>query len=165
MTAARPRLAQLLAHGLLRDDWRKPNFESLDFKDGNATPAGNLVRKALAGLFVVPSFGLKTAEIPAGSLKKMHDGRGGFEFLGNRGPKQGIHRYWSLFYRIDKQEYSISKASANEGLTIQNGDKWIVVVPQGFVGLALDMGQPVLLPPGMHRAPGSGLSHSIRAQM
>jgi len=146
-----PAYERLLAHGLLRDDWRKPNFESLDFKDGNATPAGNLVRKALAGLFVVPSFGLKTAEIPAGSLKKMHDGRGGFEFLGNRGPKQGIHRYWSLFYRIDKQEYSISKASANEGLTIQNGDKWIVVVPQGFVGLALDMGQPVLLPPGMHQ--------------
>ena len=31
------------------------------------------------------------------------------------------------------------------------GNCTIVVVPQGFVGLATDMGQPVLLPPGMHQ--------------
>merc|ERR1719231_1334821 len=39
----------------------------------------------------------------------------------------------------------------DSGLTVQNGDQLIVVVPQGFIGLAEDMGQPVLLPPGMHQ--------------
>lgn len=146
-----PAYDRLLAHGLLRSDWRKPNFDALDFRDGNATPSGNLVRKIGVTLCPFAAPWLKTTEIPAGSIKKMHNGRGGFEFLGNRGPKQGIHRYWDLFYRIDSAVYNVNNVNSDQGLTIQNGDQWIVVVPQGFVGLALDMGQPVLLPPGMHQ--------------
>merc|ERR1711939_770703 len=90
---------------------------------------------------------LNTAEVPAGSIRKMADGRGGFEFLGNRGKRQGVHAYWDMFYRIDKKNIALNGAEA----VINNGDCWIVVVPQGFVGMATDMGQPVLLPPGMHQ--------------
>jgi len=34
---------------------------------------------------------------------------------------------------------------------ILHGDRTIVVVEQGFIGFALDKGQPVLLPPGLHQ--------------
>merc|ERR1719401_925094 len=34
---------------------------------------------------------------------------------------------------------------------IIHGTRAIVTVPQGFVGLAMDRGQPVLLPPGLHQ--------------
>jgi len=93
---------------------------------------------------------LNTAEVPAGGIRCMQNGRGGYEFLGNRGKRQGIHAYWDLFYRIDRKTYTLN-GTGESGLVIQNGDRWIVVVPQGFVGLAEDMGQPVLLPPGMHQ--------------
>ena len=35
--------------------------------------------------------------------------------------------------------------------TIVHGDRTLVVVEQGRIGYALDKGQPVLLPPGMHQ--------------
>merc|ERR1711937_986167 len=35
--------------------------------------------------------------------------------------------------------------------TIINGNRSIVTIDQGFIGLCLDRGQPVLLPPGMHQ--------------
>merc|ERR1719198_1000163 len=93
---------------------------------------------------------LKTAEVPSGSVRKMEDGRGGFFFPGNAGKLQGVHLYWDLFYRIHDSVKINGKMDA-KGLVVQNGDQWIVVVPQGFIGLAEDMGQPVLLPPGMHQ--------------
>lgn len=146
-----PAYERLASHGLLRSDWHKPNLASLDFREGNTTPLKNLMRKCGTALFPPAMAWLNTAEVPAGTIKCMQNGRGGFEFLGNRGKKQGIHCYWDLFYKISPGSFMINNATATEGLTIQNGDKWIVVVPQGFVGLAMDMGQPVLLPPGMHQ--------------
>merc|ERR1719473_1979500 len=40
---------------------------------------------------------------------------------------------------------------ADETGPIIHGDRTIVVVEQGFIGFALDKGQPVLLPPGLHQ--------------
>lgn len=37
-----------------------------------------------------------------------------------------------------------------EGAII-HGTKAIITVTQGFVGLAMDRGQPILLPPGLHQ--------------
>ena len=98
---------------------------------------------------------LKTAEVPAGNVRKMEDGRGGFAFLGNAGSKKGIHMYCDPFYRIHAENTSLNgiPIDSKTGLSnvVRNGIEWIVIVPQGFVGLAEDMGQPVLLPPGMHQ--------------
>ena len=33
---------------------------------------------------------------------------------------------------------------------LQHGNRTIVIVEQGFIGYAMDNGQPVLLPPGLH---------------
>ena len=148
-----PAYERLASHGLLRSDWHKPSLASLDFREGNTTPGKNLMRKVGTTLFPPAGAWLNTTQVPAGTIKTMQNGRGGFEFLGNRGEKQGVHCYWDMFYKINPQTYQINNATATEGLQIQNGDKWIVVVPQGFVGLAMDMGQPVLLPPGVPPVP------------
>merc|ERR1719473_1978146 len=44
-----------------------------------------------------------------------------------------------------------SASRADETGPIIHGDRTIVVVEQGFIGFALDKGQPVLLPPGLHQ--------------
>jgi len=147
-----PAYEVLNRYHLMRTDWRVNSYEQLDVKHGNSTPGKNCLLKALS--LLPPCWPMmccmKTAEVPAGSVCKMEDGRGGFEFLGNMGPMQGIHLYFDLFYRIHGNT-KINGTMGESGLTVQNGDQWIVVVPQGFIGLAEDMGQPVLLPPGMHQ--------------
>ena len=84
------------------------------------------------------------AEVPAGNLVAMEDGKGGFEFLG-----QGVHFYMDCFMRVLPGLRRLSpQDGARGGWEIRNGDRTIVEVEQGFVGLAMDMGQPILLPPG-----------------
>lgn len=141
----------LTKHNLVRLDWRVANVDELQFLEGNTTPAANCLRSLACGCcFFKPC--CKMAEVPAGTLRKMEDGFGGFQFLGNRGTYRGIHFYCDPFMRVDTQNVKLnSSQSATAGLTIHNGDQWIVIIPQGFIGLALDMGQPVLLPPGMHQ--------------
>jgi len=128
-------------------------YDELRLKMGNSSPEKVCLYRALAWLcppcWWMNCF-LKTAEVPAGSVRMMEDGRGGFDFLGNSGPQQGIHLYWDLFYRVG-QSVELNKSAGFNAITVHNGDQWIVVVPQGFIGLAEDMGQPVLLPPGMHQ--------------
>jgi regulator of protease activity HflC (stomatin/prohibitin superfamily) len=147
-----PSYERLLSHDLLRTDWRKASFAELDFLDGNATPGANVLRRLATFAFPPAALCLNTAEVAAGSVRKLTDGRGGFMFIGNRGKRQGVHAYWSLFYKIDGKAIALNDTkSSSEGVCIKNGDCTIVVVPQGFVGMATDMGQPVLLPPGMHQ--------------
>jgi len=80
-----------------------------------------------------------TFETPAGHVAMVEDGRGKFNFH-----SQGVHRLMDPFQRYVRQEkYGDSQ--------IVHGDRNLVVIEQGFIGFALDKGQPVLLPPGMHQ--------------
>ena len=45
-----------------------------------------------------------------------------------------------------------------EGAII-HGTKAIITVTQGFVGLAMDRGQPILLPPGLHQWDSPTIEH------
>jgi len=146
-----PAYAVLLEHNLVRLDWRVSGVEELDFLEGNTTPTLNCLRSFACGACCLRPC-CKMAEVQAGSLRKMQDGKGGFAFLGNRGPNKGIHFYCDPFIRIEGRDVLLnSSQTASDGLIIHNGDQWVVIIPQGFIGLALDMGQPVLLPPGMHQ--------------
>ena len=86
-----PAYEQLIKHGLMRTDWRKADIDSLDLREGNTTPAHRLRRQLSVCLFPPAAYFLNTAEVSAGSIRCMQNGRGGYEFLGNRGAKQGIH--------------------------------------------------------------------------
>lgn len=136
----------LKRQGLLRLDWRLGSFDELDLLEGNTTPFYNLIRKLACGACLLAPC-CKFAEVPSGSIRKMEDGRGGFAFLG-----PSIHFYLDPFMRISGKNIPLNEIQgAPNGLIVQNGDRWIVVVPQGFVGLARDIGEPILLPPGLHQ--------------
>jgi len=111
----------------------------IDAVPGNATRSSNLFLSGacfpcyLGGLF-------KTFVVSAGQLKCVEDGRGGFQFR-----SQGVHRVCDPFYKIG------DGASNFQQGCIQHGDLTLVVVEQGYIGYALEKGQPVLLPPGMHQ--------------
>ena len=98
-------------------------------------------------IFVITEWPGSTCNHP-GSVRKMENGKGGFDFLGNAGDKQGIHLYWDFFYEIGEVVQINGGAARDGSVVIQNGDQWIVIGTQGYVGLAEDMGNPVLLPPG-----------------
>jgi len=81
----------------------------------------------------------RTFEVDAGKVQLVSDGRGKFYFYG-----QGVHRICDPFYKVGKS------MTYYKGL-IQHGDLTLCVVEQGQIGYALDQGQPVLLPPGLHQ--------------
>merc|ERR1712100_74838 len=61
--------------------------------------------------------------------------------MGIYGP--GVHRRNNFFMSLG-QDMSVTEDS------IVHGDRTIVTIKQGNIGYAEDMGQPVLLPPGLH---------------
>ena len=80
-----------------------------------------------------------TFETPAGYVALVEDGRGKFNFH-----SCGVHRVLDPFQRY------VRSAQFGDG-QIVHGDRNLVVIEQGFIGFALDKGQPILLPPGMHQ--------------
>ena len=58
--------------------------------------------------------------------------------------KPGIHHYSDMYLKVFPQ------MDLQSVVKVSHGNRTIVTVPQGYIGYAEDMGQPVLLPPGMH---------------
>ena len=57
----------------------------------------------------------------------------------------GVHRVVSPFVKSVGVPFDISAGH------LVHGDWCLVVIDQGFIGLAMDKGQPILLPPGFHQ--------------
>ena len=77
-------------------------------------------------------------KVNQGSIGLMEDGRGNYNFLG-----PGVHCYPDCLY----------KRSGTARLTDSNivhGDRAIITVPRGYVGVAVNAGRPIVLPPGLH---------------
>lgn len=83
---------------------------------------------------------LQVFTVKAGHIRKGVHSAGDYLLYG-----AGPHAIWSPYVRIDHTDISLT----NE--IIQHGNRAIVTVPQGFVGMANDRGEPVLLPPGLHQ--------------
>jgi regulator of protease activity HflC (stomatin/prohibitin superfamily) len=84
---------------------------------------------------IVKQFRVKEGHIRCGT-----DSNGSFVFFG-----AGVHRIRDPFLKMDSDDRSLMEP------TIVNGNCTIVTVSQGFVGLAFDRGQPIILPPGLHQ--------------
>lgn len=98
----------------------------------NATRGGNMVR------CVLRPFGMRTFEVDSGKLMLAEDGSGNYEIYG-----PGVHRVHNFFMRLCK-DVSVTQDC------IVHGDRTIVTIKQGNIGYCEDMGQPKLLPPGLH---------------
>lgn len=82
--------------------------------------------------------GVRTFNVPRGKIRLAEDGNGNFEIY-----SPGVHRVNNLFMRVwDDMDMTEE--------VIVHGDRTIVTVRQGYIGYCEDMGQPILLPPGLH---------------
>mmetsp|Transcript_57043 Transcript_57043/g.116748 ORF Transcript_57043/g.116748 Transcript_57043/m.116748 type:complete len:507 (+) Transcript_57043:129-1649(+) len=128
---------QVLKRGnLLNSTYRIDSADDIDAVEANSTAWKN----CLLNIFCCPfKCFFRTFETPAGCVTLVEDGRGGYEFR-----KQGVHLICDPFYSVKGYE------SFGQN-TIVHGDRTLLVVEQGKIGFALEKGQPVLLPPGMHQ--------------
>lgn len=78
--------------------------------------------------------------VNAGNVVRAVHQSGDYFFLG-----QGIHMLPSCYMSTVGDEQKLTAGA------IVHGTKAIITVPQGFVGLAVDQGHPLLLPPGLHQ--------------
>jgi len=75
-----------------------------------------------------------------GCVRKGQHSDGKYMFFG-----EGPHTIKSPYVSVERDDTPLSSTH------ILHGTRAILTVEQGFVGLALDRGQPVLLPPGLHQ--------------
>eukprot|EP00403_Amphidinium_massartii_P019215 CAMPEP_0178410356 /NCGR_PEP_ID=MMETSP0689_2-20121128/20936_1 /TAXON_ID=160604 /ORGANISM="Amphidinium massartii, Strain CS-259" /LENGTH=577 /DNA_ID=CAMNT_0020031527 /DNA_START=68 /DNA_END=1797 /DNA_ORIENTATION=- len=103
--------------------------------------------RRLAACMAVPVLGalvypciVKEFCVQEGCIRRGWHSNGSYFFFGS-----GVHRIVDPFLHVEKRDTEITEP------IIQHGDRTIATVPQGFVGLAFDRGQPVILPPGLHQ--------------
>jgi len=78
--------------------------------------------------------------VKAGCIRKAKHNNGQYLFFG-----EGVHVQPSPYVMVQHQDVRLTESA------IVHGTKAIITVTQGFVGCAMDRGQPVLLPPGLHQ--------------
>jgi len=121
-----------IAH-LITTKYRVETFEGLNLIAANSNRCFN----ALACL--ATCCGARTFTVPNGSVRCASDGSGTFQMYG-----PGVHFVFNPFMTVKWENVSLTDR------LIRHGNRTIVTVKQGEVGYAEDMGQPVLLPPGLH---------------
>merc|ERR1712054_301688 len=120
---------------LLTTKYRIERAEDINTIAPNASRGGNMAVRCA----ILPRvLGVRTFEVPKGQIRLADDGSGNYEIYG-----PGVHRRANLFMSLGKN------IDVARGM-IEHGDRTICTVKQGHIGYAEDMGQPVLLPPGLH---------------
>eukprot|EP01063_Lacrimia_lanifica_P015182 TRINITY_DN219_c0_g1_i2.p1 TRINITY_DN219_c0_g1~~TRINITY_DN219_c0_g1_i2.p1 ORF type:complete len:584 (+),score=234.35 TRINITY_DN219_c0_g1_i2:58-1752(+) len=119
--------------------------EPAHFIESNSSRLANQKNSCMS--WVVPFLGpcvfscvCKQFEVPQGHVLPVEDGEGGYLLAG-----EGVHSHCAPYWSIGQGPFRYS-----EGV-LTHGDWCLCVVNQGFIGLAMDKGQPVLLPPGFHQ--------------
>jgi len=144
-----PAYRTMLNAGLLTVVHRKKCFEDIfggvDLQ-ANSSKGDNLKEKCMYGYFCCPVlgcmiYGVTHSEvfIPAGHVGLLLDEKQQYIFA-----QPGMHNIKSIWIKV----VGIEPLPNNNQL--KHGNRTILVVEQGFVGLAFDNGQPVLFPPGIH---------------
>jgi len=140
-----PAYAAIRKANLLVGEYRREDLADLDLLKPNTSKKTNLWRRILyylrypiCGCFLYDMFN-KEFLVPAAHVLKLRDEEGGYFLAG-----PGMHYINSMYV------YSQGRAVPIEG-HVQHGDCAILFVDQGYIGFAMDRGQPVLLPPGLHQ--------------
>jgi hypothetical protein len=135
-----PAYRALNAAKLLTSKFRIKNSLEIELYQANSSLGSNYLKRFFCGIACLPY------ECTAASNFQVDDGNimpamqsSEYVFYG-----PGIHRVIDPFTSRTRQ------VSLKDDLIVW-GNRTIVTVPQGFIGLCEDRGQPVLLPPGMHQ--------------
>ena len=139
-----PSYTVLLQTGLLTALYRKPDLESLDLMPANTTLGSNFKKRWFYCL-LFPCIGgciydclHATFFVPSGHAQRLVNGDGEYFLAG-----PGYHRIYGPWWSLEGEPVNLARG-------VSHGDRTIAVVEQGSVGLAWDLGQPLLLPPGVH---------------
>merc|ERR1712159_331022 len=124
--------------GLLETQYRVDDETQLNVKAGTSSRCMNFAFDSLAWPCCGPCF-VRTFTVSDGHVRLGEDGEGGYLIFG-----PGVHFLPQPFVTVEQEEVPLTKP------LIEWGDRTIVTVQQGHIGYAEDMGQPVLLPPGLH---------------
>lgn len=133
-----PAYRALYENNLICNQYRIRRVEDLDLVRGNWDLTSSMVAQCLTlnGCCCLVKFFV----VNAGSIRRGTHQNGRYMFFG-----EGVHVYPSPYVAVDHRDVRLTDGA------ITHGTKAIVTVTQGFVGLAMDRGQPVLLPPGLHQ--------------
>merc|ERR1711904_16950 len=124
--------AYTVLEGLLESKYRVGGEDELDLIYGTSSRCYNLMVLPLA--CCTASF-----EVASGHIRLADDGSGNYLLFGS-----GVHFVCDMFVKVQREDVPLTQE------LILWGDRTIVTVKQGHIGYAEDMGQPVLLPPGLH---------------
>merc|ERR1711959_349019 len=119
---------------LLTNKYRIDGAEQIHAEPPNATRLGNLC------CCLFRCCGVRTFDVPRGQVRLAEDGSGNFQIFG-----PGVHRVKNLFMSIG---HNVPVSDGD--VPIVHGDRSVVTIKQGSIGYCEDMGQPILLPPGLH---------------
>jgi len=135
-----PAYKALKDHDLLTTRFRMQNTNEINLLQSNTTLGKNYLKRFLCGIACMPyeCAAASNFQVDAGNIMPAMQSNE-YVFYG-----PGIHRVIDPFTKIKKQ------ISLKTDIIVW-GDRTIVTVPQGYIGLCDDRGQPVLLPPGMHQ--------------
>jgi regulator of protease activity HflC (stomatin/prohibitin superfamily) len=150
-----PSYAILKSHGMLTTEYRKSSFEDIfspiDFK-ANSSHSGNWMAR-FASCWCIPGVGCAMYNathtemfVPSGHVGLLIDNENRFLFA-----QPGMHNIPSMWIQVDREPEQLDKV-------IVHGNRTLLVVQQGTIGVAWDNGQPKLFPPGIH----SWLSETLR---
>lgn len=133
-----PAYRALHENNLICTQYRKRSAADLELIMGNSTMEASRSTECFTcrGCCCLMQF----FNVSAGCVRKARHGDGKYLFFG-----EGVHVIKSPFVSLDG--YADIPLTTN---AIIHGTRAIITVDQGFVGFALDRGQPVLLPPGLH---------------
>lgn len=132
--------AYAVLNGMLESKHRVEGEHQLELIGGNATRCFTLVAQPFTCCFT------SSFEVPDGHVRLAEDGEGKYLIFGS-----GVHYINNAFLNVQRQNIPLTQE------LITWGDRTIVTVLQGHIGYAEDMGQPVLLPPGLHEWQSSTL--------
>lgn len=133
-----PAYRALYENNLICNQYRVRRVEDLDLVRGTWDVTASTCLQALTcrGCCCLVQFFV----VNAGCVRRGSHTNGQYMFFG-----EGVHVYPSPFISIVGNDVRLTDGA------IVHGTKAIITVTQGFVGLAMDRGQPVLLPPGLHQ--------------
>lgn len=140
-----PAYQALKEQGLLETGYRISTAEEIEGFAPNSSMWGNTLKRAcLCAMGVLPgivdSCYTRQFSVSDGNVRCGRNSSGIFFFF-----LPGVHRVADPFTSVDKHDTPLTQKE------IINGNRSVITIDQGFIGLCLDRGQPVLLPPGMHQ--------------
>jgi len=141
-----PAYRSLREAGLIADAYHVSSTQQIDAVPANSDIASNVCR-LVASTIILPVLGgciykllHNQFSVKEGHVRLGTHTDGSYLFFG-----PGVHRIRDPFLSVGTHDEHLTNPR------IEHGNRAIVTVSQGFIGLAFDHGQPIILPPGIHQ--------------